>query len=57
MKRKHKKSKDFNINQASFYFEDYLEINQKNKNKNKIKIKILIFPKTEFIFSSFCFFH
>ena len=35
MKRKHKKSKDFNINQASFYFEDYLEINQKNKNKNK----------------------
>ena len=31
MKRKHKKNKDFNINQKSFYFEDYLETNQKNK--------------------------
>jgi len=31
MKQKHKKNKDFNINQKSFYFEDYLETNQKNK--------------------------
>jgi len=31
MKRKRRKNKDFNINQKSFYFEDYLEINQKNK--------------------------
>ena len=31
MKRKHKKNKDLNINQKSFYFEDYLETNQKNK--------------------------
>jgi len=31
MKRKRKKNKDFNINQKSFYFEDYLETNQKNK--------------------------
>ena len=34
MKRKHKRNKNFNINQKSFYFEDYLETNQK---KNKIK--------------------
>ena len=31
MKRKHKKNKDFNINQKSFFFEDYLETNQKKK--------------------------
>jgi len=31
MKRKRKKNKDFNIDQKSFYFEDYLETNQKNK--------------------------
>ena len=31
MKRKSKKNKDFNINQKSFYFEDYLETNQKNQ--------------------------
>ena len=31
MKRKSKKNKDYNINQKSFYFEDYLETNQKNK--------------------------
>ena len=30
MKRK-QKNKNFNINQASFYFEDYLETNHKNK--------------------------
>ena len=34
MKKKQKKNKNFNINQKSFYFEDYLETNQK---KNKIK--------------------
>ena len=32
MKKKRKKDKNFNINQRSFYFEDYLETNQKNKN-------------------------
>ena len=32
MKKKYKKNKNFNINQKSFYFEDYLETNQKNKN-------------------------
>ncbi len=31
MKRRRKKNRDFNINQKSFYFEDYLETNQKNK--------------------------
>ena len=31
MKRKRRKNKDFNINQKSFYFEDYLETNKKNK--------------------------
>ena len=35
MKKKNKKNKNLNTNQASFYFEDYLETNQKNK-KNKI---------------------
>ena len=33
MKRKSKKNK--NINQASFYFEDYLETNKKNKVREK----------------------
>ena len=28
---KKQKNKNFNINQKSFYFEDYLETNQKNK--------------------------
>ena len=31
MKRKRRKNKNFNINQKSFYFEDYLETNQKKK--------------------------
>ncbi len=31
MKKKRRKNKDFNLNQESFYFEDYLETNQKNK--------------------------
>ena len=33
MKKKHKKNK--NINQTSFYFEDYLETNKKNKIQKK----------------------
>ena len=31
MKKKRSKNIDPNINQKSFYFEDYLETNQKNK--------------------------
>jgi len=31
MKKKHKKNKTLNSNQTSFYFEDYLETNQKTK--------------------------
>jgi cell division protein FtsI (penicillin-binding protein 3) len=34
MKNKQKKNKDLDINQTSFYFEDYLEKNQKEKKKN-----------------------
>ena len=30
--KRNKKNKNLNINQTSFYFEDYLETNQKNKN-------------------------
>ena len=33
--KKNKKNKNFNINQKSFYFEDYLETNQKNKKSKK----------------------
>ena len=33
MKKKHKKIN--NINQTSFFFEDYLETNKKNKSSNK----------------------
>ena len=35
MKKKLKKNKDFNINQKSFYFEDYLETNLEHKNRAK----------------------
>ena len=31
MKKKHKKNRNLNKNQTSFYFEDYLETNKKNK--------------------------
>ena len=31
MKKKLKKNKNFNINQSSFFFEDYIETNKKNK--------------------------
>ena len=48
MKKKLKKNKDLNINQTSFYFEDYLETNKKNKifKKNNIfqdRIYLLFF--------------
>ena len=35
MKMKMKKKKIKDINQTSFYFEDYLETNKKNKNSKK----------------------
>tara|TARA_Y100000816_G_scaffold291886_1_gene284810 strand:- start:1159 stop:2886 length:1728 start_codon:yes stop_codon:yes gene_type:complete len=38
MKKGNKKNKDFNKNQKSFYFEDYLETQQKNKNINNSSI-------------------
>ena len=38
MKIKQKKNKDLNTNQKSFYFEDYLETNQKNKKINDSNI-------------------
>ena len=38
MNRKQRKNKDFNINKKSFYFEDYLETNQKNKKVKKSSI-------------------
>ena len=31
MKKKQKKNKNLDINQSSFYFEDYLETNKKNQ--------------------------
>ncbi len=48
MKKKIKKNKDFNINQKSFYFEDYLETNQKkksikNSNISQDRIYLLFF--------------
>ena len=50
MKKKQKKIKD--INQTSFYFEDYLETNKKNKSLKKI----IIF-KIEYIYFSSFFYH
>ena len=38
IKKKHKKIKISNINQTSFYFEDYLDTNQKNKKIENSKI-------------------
>ena len=35
MKKKYKKNKNININQTSFYFEDYLETNKKNRSSKK----------------------
>ena len=38
MKRKSKRNKNFNKNQKSFYFEDYLETRQKNKKVKNLNI-------------------
>ena len=38
MKRKRKKNKNYNENQKSFYFEDYLETNQKQRTISKLSI-------------------
>ncbi len=38
MKKKQKKNKNFNSNQTSFFFEDYLETNKKNKSVQKSNI-------------------
>ena len=38
MKKKQKKNKNLNINQTSFYFEDYLDTNQKIKKNNNSNI-------------------
>ena len=38
MKKKYKKNKHYNINQKSFYFEDYLQTNKEQKNISKSSI-------------------
>ena len=38
MKKKLKKNKKHNVNQTSFYFEDYIETNKVNKNLHKKNI-------------------
>ena len=38
MKKKISKNRNFNINQKSFYFEDYIETNQKNKKFHKSSV-------------------
>ena len=48
MKKKSKKIKNLNINQASFYFEDYFEnnkrkINDKNSNISQDRVYLLFF--------------
>ena len=48
MKKKLKKNKDLNKNQTSFYFEDYLDTNQKinkkdNSNITQDRIYLLFF--------------
>ena len=37
MKKKNRKNKNYNINQKSFFFEDYLETNQKKQQKDDFK--------------------
>ena len=56
--RKKNKNKNFNINQKSFFFEDYLETNKKSKfsrNKNlfqdRIYLLFFLFFSLIFIFS------
>ena len=44
--KKYKKNKNLNINQSSFYFEDYIETNKKNKfskDKNFFRIEFIYF--------------
>ena len=48
--KKRKKNNNYNKNQTSFYFEDYLETNKKNKSIKKNNLF-----RIEFIFY-FCFF-
>ena len=50
MIKKIKKNKNFNKNQTSFFFEDYLETNKKNKISKKT-----ILPRIEFIYYFFIF--
>ncbi len=55
MKKKQKRNKNLNVNQASFYFEDYIETNKKNKfsQKNNIlqdRIYLLFFLFFSLIF-------
>ena len=56
--KKQKNNKDLNINQKSFYFEDYLEINQKNKKvddskkyQDRIYLLFFLFLSLAVIFS------
>ena len=58
MRRRLKKNKKYNINQKSFYFEDYLETNKKNKLSKKnnyyqdrIYLLFFLFFSLIFIFS------
>ena len=58
MRKKRKKDKNYNINQSSFYFEDFLESNKKNKiyQKNnfyqdRIYLLFFLFCSLIFIFS------
>ena len=58
IKKKQRKNKKFNINQQSFYFEDYLETNKKNQFSNKknmfqdrIYLLFFLFFSLIFIFS------
>ena len=53
MLKKQKKNKNFNINQTSFYFEDYFESNQKIK---KIKNSSISQDRIYLLFF-FYFFH
>ena len=57
--KKRNKNKNYNVNQKSFYFEDYLETNKKNKTLKKSnnfqdRIYILFFF---FFFFNFNFFN
>ena len=58
IKKKRKKDKNFNSNQSSFYFEDYMETNKKNKfskknnfSQDRIYLLFFLFFSLIFIFS------